>query len=97
MGVVLSDFLAVALKALLAHSAVWNSDVADIIGQRAQEHGYRHWAHLRQETSRFLGLGVVNTARVLGCTQQRALFLGLLSVISSQTKPASINCPFLWI
>lgn len=87
------DMVAVVIKALLAHGATWHVDVAAIIGQRADEAGYTAWQHVRVEKSRFLGLGVPNVARVLGCSNQRALVLGFGEIECDKADPHELPLP----
>lgn len=81
------DALAVVLKVLMAHSAVWEGGAAELIDRLAQADGYAHWSHRRVETSRFLGLGSPTIERVLGNTKQRALVLGFGEVTKGKGAP----------
>ena len=84
------DMLAVVLKALLAHGAAWHVDVAALIGQHVKD---KAWQHVRLEKSRFLGLGVPTIARVLGCSNQRALVLGFGEIECDKADPHELPLP----
>jgi hypothetical protein len=84
------DMLAVVLKALLAHGAAWNVDVASLIGEHVKGNA---WQHVRLEKSRFLGLGVPAIARVLGCSNQRALVLGFGEIECDVAHPHQLPFP----
>lgn len=70
------EYLAVVLKALLAHGAAWEADVAAQLEGQATAAGHEHWTHKRLEVSRFLGFGAPDINRLLGNSLQRALVLG---------------------
>jgi hypothetical protein len=88
-----SDHLSVVLKALMAHSAGWDQDVAAMIEAHTQAAGLTAWQHRRVEKGRFLGLGVPQVGRVLGCTLQRALVLGYGEIEKEKTIPHAIPLP----
>lgn len=88
-----SEHLAVVLKALMAHGAGWDQDVAALIEAHAQDAGLTAWQHRRVEKGRFLGLGVPQVGRVLGCTLQRALVLGYGDIEKEKTNPHAIPLP----
>jgi hypothetical protein len=69
------DQLAVVLKALLSHAAVWDDGTGVLLDELARESGIGHWSHRRVEQSRLLGLGSADCARVIAATEQRAVIL----------------------
>jgi Subtilase family len=87
------EFLAVVLKALVAHGAAWNADVAKIIEAQATGSGLTAWQHKRVEKARFLGLGSPRLDKVLGCTQQRVLILGFGELGNNKTAHHDLPLP----
>lgn len=85
--------IAVVLKALLAHSAGWDIDVASLIESHAQSSGMTAWQHRRVEKGRFLGLGAPQVVKVLGSSLQRALVLGFGDIHKDKTCPHAIPLP----
>lgn len=87
------QYLAVVLKALLAHGAAWDDDIAGAIERLARAEGHTHWTHRRIEASRFLGLGTPVVDRALGNTKQRALVLGYGEVERGKAAPYPLPLP----
>ncbi len=68
-----SSYVTPLLKAMIVHGCSWGESSArlqDIL--RTQDNG----RHIRHWISQWLGYGVPDSSRVLGCTEQRATLLG---------------------
>lgn len=62
---------AALIKALVCHSALWNEDAA-YLTKEVFQNGNSHHSHRNENTSRFLGNGLVDLTRVLTCIDTRA-------------------------
>ncbi|MCY4261351.1 MAG: S8 family peptidase [Rhodobacteraceae bacterium] len=87
------DHLPVILKALLVHSARWDSDAVDVLKNIINENGNLHWEHQRDEISRFLGFGCPDIERVLDCTENRATLVGSNTIGIRQTDRFAVPLP----
>lgn len=73
------DFMPLALKALLVHSASWGPKAHMLDGFLSPQGRGQHVAR-RDNIARLLGFGVPDVDRVLDCTQNRATLLGVGSI-----------------
>jgi hypothetical protein len=76
IGSIPDDFVAVVLKALLAHGARWDRRTVEMLTTALQLERGMHWQHKRDALSRLLGYGRPDVERVLSCTEQRATLVG---------------------
>lgn len=81
---------AVLLKALLVHGARWDDAGNRMRGIFKQEIGGRK---IKDLVGRFLGYGLVDPARVLGCTERRATLLGWGSLTNAEAHAFALPLP----
>ena len=85
---------AVILKALLVHSARWDSDTMNALKKAiVTENGNLHWEHERDEISRFLGFGCPDIERVVDCAENRATLIGWNTIGSKETDRFAVPLP----
>ena len=70
-----AEYYAVAVKALLVHSARWNSK-GDLLKDICGPADPSRWQERAANAARFLGFGVPSVARVLDCAPNQATLLG---------------------
>lgn len=87
------EFTSVVAKTLLVHSARWDSDLATKIANLSENLGTRHWEHQREDVSRLLGFGAVDTDRLFECSDKRATLIGWGSGVSKQTEEYALPLP----
>ena len=88
-----SAYHAVILKALLVHSARWDSDTMNALKTIVTENGKLHWEHERDEISRFLGFGCPDIEHVVDCAENRATLIGWNTIGSKQTDRFAVPLP----
>ena len=66
-----SEYYGLVVKALLVHSTAWGSSAAMIEALSGTDHYAK-----KDNVSRFLGHGVLDTARIVACTAERATLVG---------------------
>ncbi len=81
---------AVLLKALLVHGARWAEAGDRMRGLFKEEVGGHK---IKELTGRFLGYGLVDPERVLGCTERRATLLGFGSLINGSAHMFALPLP----
>lgn len=81
---------AVLLKALLVHGACWDDAGNRMRGLFKQEVGGHK---IKDLVGRFLGYGLVDPARVLGCTERRATLLGWGSLANAEAHAFALPLP----
>ncbi len=86
---------AVILKALLVHSARWDSNTADTLKTIIIRNEKRklYWEHVRNEISRFLGFGSPDIERVVDCAENLATLIGWNSIHSKKTDRFAVPLP----
>ena len=84
---------AVILKALLVHSARWDSGTVNALKTIVTENRQLHWEHERDEISRFLGFGCPDIERVVDCAENRATLIGWNTIGSKQTDRFAVPLP----
>ena len=84
---------AVILKALLVHSARWDSDTMNALKTIVTENRNLHWEHERDEISRFLGFGRPDIERVVDCAENRATLIGWNTIGSKETDRFAVPLP----
>ena len=84
---------AVILKALLVHSARWDSNTMNALKTIVTENRKLHWEHERDEISRFLGFGCADIERVVDCAKHRATLIGWNTIGSKQTDRFAVPLP----
>ena len=87
------EYHAVILKALLVHSARWDSDAMGALKTIITENGKLHWEHERDEISRFLGFGCPDIGRVIDCAENRATLIGWNDIGPKETDRFTVPLP----
>lgn len=102
---------AVLLKALLAHTAKWPEETADLIRSVIGPPEGKYHARQKDNIRRFLGFGLVEPEEAIACADDRATFwaTGFLhpnrcvqvdvpipSAISGQAKPHALSATLAW-
>ena len=84
---------AVILKALLVHSARWDSEAAAMLHDIVNEGQTLYWEHARDEVSRFLGFGCPDIERVIDCAANRATLIGWSTISARETDRFLVPLP----
>ena len=92
-GMPMEDYIDVLLKALLVHSARWDSDTSEKIKNISRNLGSRSWIHQRDDVSRLLGFGFADIDRVIDCARERATLIGWNSINEKETNEFRIPIP----
>lgn len=103
------QYFPVVSKALLVHAASWDKDIINLILKSIKDVPQRKEKEL---LSRFLGYGVIDTARVLECTDKRVTLIAcdtlrpeaaytyelpLPDILSGTTKWRKLSVTLAWI
>jgi len=102
---------AVLLKALLAHTAKWPDDTADMIRQIIGPPEGRHHVRQKDNIRRFLGFGIVDSDDAIACADDRATFwatgslqpnkiakidVPVPALMSGQARPHALSATLAW-
>ena len=82
------EYMPLIVKALLVHSAAWGDSAAVLETLSDGKHYPR-----KDNVSRFVGHGVLNTPRVLECTTERATLVGYGEILPGQASLCRIPLP----
>lgn len=85
------EYFSILTKTLLVHSTKWDKDLATKIYSISENLGSTHWLHQRDDVSRILGFGAVDTARLTDCSDKRATLIGW--GLASSKKPKEYTFP----
>jgi hypothetical protein len=86
------EYFAVTVKALLVHSARWNSK-GDLLKDICGPADTRRWQERAANAARFLGFGVPNVSRMLDCAENQATLVGYGTLRPEQAHRYKIPLP----
>ena len=86
-------YRAVAVRALLVHSARWDESVASRLGSLYGPHGQGKHVERLDNVARLLGYGIPRLMDVLTCTAQRATMVGYGRIESKQMAVCRLPLP----
>jgi hypothetical protein len=86
------EYYAVAVKALLVHSARWTGRV-ELLNDICGPADTRRWQERAANAARFLGFGIPNISRVLDCAENQATLVGYGSIRPEEAQRYRIPLP----
>ena len=82
------QYISLIVKALLVHGSAWGDRAGVLDGLSGSEH-YKK----KDNVSRFIGHGVLDTARTLACTPERATLIGYGEIVPGSASRCRIPLP----
>ena len=83
-----SEYFSLIVKALLVHSSAWGDGATELDGLFAGKHHAK-----KDNVSRFVGHGVLDAARILECTAERATLIGYGEIAPNRASLCRIPLP----
>ena len=83
------QYIPLIVKALLVHGSAWGDRATVIDGLSGAE----HYTKTKDNVSRFVGHGVLDTARILACTAERATLIGYGEIVPGSASLCRIPLP----